>query len=184
MKPVVILCFILLAVMTFGNLEVNSQVDESTMKAVAVEKIVRFLEWPKGHPITKRESPFIIGTIGECPFGEKAAAIYENRKIKGLSVQVRTVSKLEEINQCHLLYITPVKPSELKQILAETRNQPILTFSNTQGYAEQGVLVNFYIENKKLRFEINEGEFHKAGITIDSLLLKVAKNVNPVRKME
>jgi hypothetical protein len=50
----------------------------------------------------------------------------------------------------------------------------ILTIGDTAGFARQGVIINFYLENRKVRFEINAAAARRAGLTISSKLLKLA----------
>jgi hypothetical protein len=56
---------------------------------------------------------------------------------------------------------------------------PVLTVSDTTGFAEQGVLINFYVSQKRLHFEINEPAFRKAPLSVSTRLLEIAKIVMP-----
>jgi hypothetical protein len=156
------------------------QIEEYTLKAVYMERITRFLKWPgKSEPWA--DGFFIIGVLGKTPFGEKLEVILSDREIMNRQIKVRHFSDLAEVPQCHLLYISPTEDAKLHDILKITREKPILTVGDTPGLAEKGVLVNLFLEKDKLRFEINERGFHEAGISIDSLLLKVAKIVDPLK---
>ncbi|MGD9158826.1 MAG: YfiR family protein [Desulfobacteraceae bacterium] len=157
------------------------QIEEYTLKAVYLERISRFLEWPPKSNSPWADNYFIIGVLGETQIGKTMEALYATRKIKNKQIKIHYFSTLEKIEECHILYIGPSKSKELNQILALTRNKPIVTVGDTEGYSEKGVLVNFFIENSKLRFEINERGFYESGILIDSLLLKVARVINPVK---
>jgi hypothetical protein len=50
-----------------------------------------------------------------------------------------------------------------------------LTISEIEGFTQSGGIINFYIEESKIRFEINVGAAEKAGLKISSKLLKLAK---------
>jgi hypothetical protein len=54
----------------------------------------------------------------------------------------------------------------------------VLTIGDTEGYAEQGVMVNFYLEDNMVRIEINIDAARRAGLNISSQLLKLARIVN------
>lgn len=172
------LAFVLLLLVQATS--VFCQVEEYTLKAVYLERITRFLKWPD-HSEEWADDAFVIGVLGENPFGERLKEILSERTIKNRQTKVRSFSGLTEISQCHLLYISPTASAELSAVLEVTRKRPILTVGDTTGFAEKGVLVNLFVEKDKLRFEINERGFHDAGILIDSLLLKVAKIVDPLK---
>ncbi len=160
------------------------QFEQYELMAVYLERIARFVEWPHKTESSMSDNYFVIGVLGENPFGTILTDLYAERTIKNKNIQVRYLSQLNEIDKCHLLFISRSMSEELPQILEIIAKKPILTVGDTEGFAEKGVLVNFFIENNKLRFEINEQGLHEAGILIDSLLLKVAKIVNPLKKAE
>lgn len=178
-RNIILSCFLLL----WLSLGVVSQSieDEYIMKSVFFEGFSRFVTWPKDSSITDKTKPFIIGVIGDNPFGKILRNVYveHKRKLKDKSVEIRyiPVSRLADIPSCHILFISSSCKNILSEILAVTRNKPILTIGDTEGYAEEGVLINFFIAEKKIRFEINESVFHEASLKVDSSLLRSAKIV-------
>jgi hypothetical protein len=158
------------------------QFEEYELKAVYLERITRFFEWPDEIGGFGGNDSFVIGVLGENPFGTILRDLYAERTIKSKNVKVRYLSQLKEIEGCDLLFISQSMSEELPQVLEITAKKPILTVGDTKGFAERGVLVNFFIEKNKLRFEMNEQALHEADIMIDSLLLKVSKIVNPLEQ--
>jgi hypothetical protein len=183
-KPVLKLNLILVLFLFLGADIALCQVEEYELKAVYLERITRFIEWPDETESFMTDDSFVIGVLGENPFGTRLTDLYAERKIKDKKIKVRYLSQLNEIEGCHLLFISRSMSEELPQVLEITAKKPILTVGDTKGFAEKGVLVNFFIENDKLRFEINERGLHEAGILIDSLLLKVSKIVNSLKQVE
>jgi hypothetical protein len=53
----------------------------------------------------------------------------------------------------------------------------VLTVSDERGFAQQGVGINFYTEEDKVRFEINQDAVNRSGLRISSKLLSLAKIV-------
>ncbi len=158
------------------------QFEEYELKAVYLERITRFLEWPDEAKGFLAQDTFVIGVLGENPFGNILTDLYAERPIKNRNVKVRYLSQLREIEGCDLLFISQSMSEELPQVLEITAKKPIVTVGDTEGFSERGVLVNFFIEKNKLRFEINEQGLREADIMIDSLLLKVSKIVNPLEQ--
>lgn len=125
---------------------------------------------------------FIFGILGEHSFGEKLETYYSSRKIKDKPINIRYFKDLKNIETCDLLYISPSEIDALPQIIGITKDKPVLTIGDTRGFAEKGVLVNLFISQGKIRFEINEKAFYESGISIDSLILKVSVIINPLNK--
>ena len=65
-------------------------------------------------------------------------------------------------------------------ILASIIDVIFFTVSETKNYAKLGVIINFFISNNKVRFEINETAVQLSGLYMNFRLLNLAKIVNPV----
>ncbi len=63
------------------------------------------------------------------------------------------------------------------QILDAAHGGAVLTIGNTLGFAQRGVIINFYLEDQKVRFEINVDAAKREKLTISSQLLKLARIV-------
>lgn len=158
-----------------------SQADEYTVKAVMLERFARFVEWPEILNVSDTTQPFIVGIIGENPFGSKPENIYSEQKIKNKKVSVRYISGVDEIGNCNLLFISGSEKTNLSRILSFTKNKPILTVSDTEGFAKAGVLINLFLNENKVNFEINEAAVRESGLSMSYLLLKAGKIVTPAR---
>jgi len=158
-----------------------AQTDEYTIKIVLLERFTRFIEWPEESAISDTSQPFVLGLIGKNPFGSKPEDIYSTRKMRNKKVKIRYISKLDEIEGCHLLFISKSEEKKLSKILSFTKDKPILTISDTKGFAEEGVLINLYLKEDKVQFEINESAVRESGLSMSYMLLKTGKIVNPAR---
>jgi len=158
-----------------------SEFQEYELKAVYLERITRFMKWPDEAQRFNDAKEFIIGIFGENPFGAKIEDLYIGRKMNNKPIKINYLTNLNEIDKCQMLFIPHSKRKELSQILDITYKKPILTVGDTHGFSEKGVLVNLLILDDQIRFEINEQGFHDSGISIDTLILKVSKIVNPVK---
>jgi hypothetical protein len=76
-----------------------------------------------------------------------------------------------------VLFIAASESGNLDRILGSIGNNSVLTIGDSPGYAEQGVMVNFYLEENKVRFEINREAAARARLGISSQLLKLARIV-------
>ena len=172
-KKAIRIIYLLICLMWNGI--IHAQTDEYLMKAGFLERFTRFIEWPVETNIADNTKPFVISVIGENPFDKKLDQFFETTKIKNRKVEIRYISELEEIKDTHVLFITKSKQKQLSEILSLTQDKPVLTVSDTDGFGKKGVRINFYIEQNKIRFEINKEAIQKSGLQISYMLLNIAK---------
>jgi len=160
----------------FGSTNIlNAQSSEYILKAGFMERFTRFIEWPGDSIQTDTTKPFIILVLGKNPFGENLKYVFSKTRIKERRVIIRYASGLDTNNYYHMIFISSTSSRELSSILKFTHNKPIITISETAGYGSRGVLINFFIETNKIRFEINQDAFRKSGLRVSYLLLNTAK---------
>jgi len=153
----------------------ETRAPEYQLKAEFLERFTRFIEWPGEETAT---GPFVIGVLGGNPFGSYLAEMASGRKIKGRTVEIRELASLDDVGPCHIVFIAGSQRKSLDRVLQRTAGKPILTVSDVDGFAEKGVLVNFYSTESNLRFEVNDAAARKSGLKFSSKLMKLARVVN------
>ncbi len=58
-----------------------------------------------------------------------------------------------------------------------SKNTSVLTIAETPGFARRGGVINFTLEDSKVRFEVNVDAAQQVGLNISSRLLSLAKIV-------
>lgn len=171
---------VLLAVCVSGiQAALFSQSAEYTLKAVAFEKLSLFITWKATAIQDNSSKEFVIAVLGKNPFGNTLKEVYENKKIKDKTVRIIYAKNIKDLTSCQILFISKTDMSELQKVLNYIKGRPILTISDTEGFAEAGCCINFYNYENKLRFEINQKCMIDAGFAIDYRLLRVSKILNP-----
>ena len=157
---------------------VFAQSREYKIKAEFLERFTRFIEWPDTAPAKSPSTTFHICVIGQNPFGRYLADLTGEIKIQNKDVEVSNITGPARIDGCELLFIDKSEASNLAAILSVTANKPILTVADTVGFAEKGVLINFYTAGDFIHFEINQAAAHKSRLRFSSRLLKLGRLVN------
>jgi bifunctional DNA-binding transcriptional regulator/antitoxin component of YhaV-PrlF toxin-antitoxin module len=85
--------------------------------------------------------------------------------------------QMETLKRCYLLFICPSEKNNINEIIDLVKNQSVLTVADTQEFLDAGGIVNFVIEDNKVRFDVNLTASEKAGLKIRSQLLRLAKKV-------
>jgi hypothetical protein len=155
---------------------------EYLIKAAFLFNFAKFVEWPAAS-FKDDLSPINLCILGTDPFGP-ALDTLKDKTIKGRPLKIKRANKVDDIEACHILFISASEKEILKQILYTLKNSNILTVSEIEGFAQMGGIINFIIVNKKVHFEINPEAAERSKLKISSQLLKLAKIVIPESKKE
>ena len=149
---------------------------EYAVKAAYLYNFGRFIEWPTGIMQAQSDS-FDICVLGEDPFGATLNAAVANEKVVGKRVVAKQIPQPQDAVNCRVLFISLSEERRLKQILASLGTASVLTVSDLPQFAQRGGMVQFVLEDNKVRFEVNSATAARAGLTLSSELLKLAVNV-------
>jgi len=150
--------------------------EEYKLKAELLERFTRFIDWPTASSVSDPNTPFVIGVIGNDPFRTYLDHL-KDTKIKDKKVDVREVDDLSQLDQCQVLFISASQEKNLDEIVRRVNGKPVLTISDTNGFAQRGVLINFYREGEYERFEVNQTAADRSGLKFSSRLMKLARLV-------
>jgi len=119
-----------------------------------------------------------VGVVGDNPFDDYLEDNFLNIKIKNRNVEVMEIKSLDNIYGCNLLFVSRSEKKRLPEIIVLTNKLSILTVADSKGFAEMGVIINMYVVNNEIRFEINEEAAHDSGFEFSYLFLNAAKIIN------
>ncbi len=146
---------------------------EHQIKASYIYNFTRFVDWPK-EVFADSTSPFIIGIIGQDPFGIDLEKTVEGKIIKNRTFSVKRFLTIDDIEYCHILFFGISNRVKQIQILHKIRGLSILTIGNRAKFTLDGGIVNFIEKKKKIRFEINKKIARESELNISTKLLKMA----------
>ena len=149
---------------------------EYKFKAVYLYNFAQFVEWPP-QAFSNPSAPIIIGILGKDPFGSILDQTVQGEFVHGRPLRVQRFSRIEDVGNCHLLFISDDERDHFIAILSRVGGSPILTVGETERFAERGGIINFINREGRLHFEMNKTAAQKAGLNISSKLLKLAKIV-------
>ena len=168
------------AVQGDGKRPRNAQYQEYEVKAAFIYNFLRFIDWPAEQPANKKH-PIVVGVFAKLPY-ERATDVFKDRKIKGRAIKVRMLTETDiktpsTLRQCHALFICSAAKKNSKSILSAVQGHAVLTIGEHKGFLESGGTINFLIEKKKIRFEVNMVAAQNAKLTIRAKLLRLACRV-------
>jgi hypothetical protein len=158
---------------------------EYLVKAIFLRNFTQFIEWPDTL-FQDASSPLVIGVLGNDPFRDALEETIRDETVKNRPLVVKRSSRVEELKSCHVLFISKSEEGRLDQILAALAGGGgrVLTIGETDGFARRGVIINFFLQGNKVRFEINTDAADRSGHKISSHLLSLAKIVGTAKGKE
>jgi len=145
---------------------------EYELKAAFIARFVEFIDWPS---MASASHSFSICVFGEHPIEQPLAKLPALLHVKGNNVEIRRIVRPDEAVECGILFIPSTAAASLPEIRRATQNSAVLTISDTPGFLERGVLINFFTEDERLRFEIQLVNARAVGFTVSARLLKLAR---------
>ncbi len=141
---------------------------EYKLKSIWLYKICKFTFWPDAK---NKPGPFVISVLGTLPAGNEISI--PGKTIGKRKLVVRKIQKLEQIKKSNVLFIAPSEAHRIRTILDYIKGRSILTVGDTKGFAQKGVIINFYTSGKALRFEINSEAIKASKLQLHSQLFSI-----------
>jgi len=155
---------------------------EYQVKAAFVYNFIKFVEWPDGGRGGKLpEDAVSLCVLGGLPDKASFEAL-DGQEIAGKRLSVEFLAASEEARDCAVLFLPSGASKRLPDVLEVLKGRPVLTIGDTDGYARRGVMINMYLENKRVRFEINAESAGAAGLRISAKLFSLAGTVYGVSR--
>ena len=147
---------------------------EYQVKAAFIYNFIKFVTWPSGEDARS-------GTVRLCVLGEvpdmASFEDLEGQELMGKRMTMVHLKEARDARTCQVLFLSSALSSRLTETLDIVRGLPVLTVGDTDDYAQRGVMINMYIDKKRVRFEINADSAEAAGLRISAKLLSLAGKV-------
>ena len=156
-----------------GVLAQSPKPTDYDVKAAYLYNFGRFVEWP-GKVAATQGGSFTVCVLGQDPFGPSLDATLAGETIGGKAVVARRISSAQESDNCQILFLSLTEASRLNKIITDLNKKPVLTVSDMPQFLKSGGMIQFVLEEKRIRFEVNLTATQRAGLALSSELLKVA----------
>jgi YfiR/HmsC-like len=168
--------FRVLALALLGHLCLHAAGEtlEYQVKAAFLLNFTKFIEWPAA-AFDSPDSPIVICILGEDPFGRQLDQVVEGEVVNGRKVTALRVKSLPPQKTCHVLFVAKAD-EDLRKSLPEV-GPGVLTVGEGESFLRSGGTIAFVIENRRVRFGINETKAANAGLVVSSKLLNLARSV-------
>ncbi len=156
---------------------------EYQVKAVFLFNFAMFVEWPAS-AFAEVSSPIRIGILGADSFAKTVERYIEGGTVRDRKLVAVVCHRIEDAKDCQILFVSRTAQARIAEILAACGSAPVLLVGESEGFAARGGVINFFIKDNKVKFEIYPDAAQRRGIRISSELLKLARIVNSENEKE
>jgi hypothetical protein len=151
---------------------------EYLIKAGFIYNFAKLVEWPS-NAFSNPAQPIVIGVLGNETFAATLERVVDGKKVEAHPLLIKRLKLAKEVKECvcHMLFIASAESSHHDEVIQLLKNSSVLTIAETPGFAKQGGIINFVLEDSKVRFEVNVEAAKQVGLNISSRLLSLAKIV-------
>ncbi len=147
---------------------------EYQVKAAFLFNFAKFVEWP-ADAFPNADTPLQICVLGQDPFGGDFEQVIEDKTVNGHRLEVAHPDGVPQARACQILFVASSEKQKVRDILQGLAGASVLTVGDTPGFAQMGGVINFVLDENRVRFEINQKAAERAHLKLSARLLTVAK---------
>ncbi|MBK7890858.1 MAG: YfiR family protein [Bdellovibrionales bacterium] len=145
--------------------------DAHEVQAAFVLNFLKYIEWP----IASASPQWTIAIQAEA----HTLATYERslggKVLLGKVVRIISADSDEQLRSAHAFVSYSKSPEAFRQAVTTIGKLPILTISESIDFDTPGLMIKFYVDGGKMRFEISRSALQNADLRASAQLLRLAK---------
>jgi hypothetical protein len=146
---------------------------EYEVKAAFLLNFVKFVEWPA--PGAEARKTFSICVLGEDRMGGILDRAVQGESINGQRLVIERVRRWQR--SCRVLFVGGAE-LDVQQVLAGV-SSGVLTVGEEDRFLREGGMIAFVLEDRRVRFDVNNKAVQNGSLRISSRMLTVARRVLP-----
>ena len=103
--------------------------------------------------------------------------LVDGKNVLGRDLQVKRFQSADNLRACNILFISESEKKRLPSILAALRGSSVLTVADVDNFIGSGGMVQFVVEDARVRVAIDVGATGRARLKVSSKLLSLARVV-------
>jgi len=142
---------------------------ELTLKLAFIYNFAKFITWPEG--AFKNEYDTLNICLSEFDAFDSAIRVFGDKKVGNRNVRFSDADQIEDLSICDIVYFHQGKG----RMVAGYDRKGLLSISNASDAHSKDSAIKFFQKNNKLRFSIDIANVNKAGLSVNSRLLRLAE---------
>jgi hypothetical protein len=150
------------------------QATEQAVKAGFIYNFVKFTQWAQPHD--HQASPLQICTPGTHALDGQFARL-DGRTIGTRVIEVRSNVAAGDWRNCDVMFVAAGDADRMETIFRSLGSAPVLTVGDCPDFVKAGGMIGLRMEDNRVRFDVNLTSTQRAGLTLNSQMIKLAGQV-------
>jgi hypothetical protein len=142
------------------------------IQAAFLYNFMKFVDWPSD--VLASNGPLTACVLGSPAVRDALASAVKGRKINDHEIVVSNVTSDGPVRSCHVLYVSAPDEKQTRQLVQALVGSSVFSVSDFERFAALGGIVNFFLQNGRQRFSINQAAAVRARLRISSRMLALA----------
>lgn len=142
------------------------------IRASVIEKIAGFIQWPDSN-----QGPMNLCVYANTSLLPALETYYASSDTDNNPIKLFTAKNFKSFSECHILYLGVGENARLEDILQTIASQPVLIITEKRDDVSRGAHVDFFVEDNRLRLEVNRAALSKNNLKASYHLLGAARIV-------
>ena len=152
----------------------NGQTSEYRLKGAILTKFPQFVDWPR--TALADGQPFNLCVTPAHPFGSFIRELVRGERFRDHNIVTRELDTTAGLDGCHLLFVA--REDLTAGFLQRASSRPILTVGDDDRFIALGGMINLFVVDGAIRFEVDEARARRAGLGLNTQLLRLASKVH------
>jgi hypothetical protein len=167
--------WLMLAAASIRTPAAETPAEEYHVKGAFLLNFARFVEWP-AESFRSPGDAIGICIFGADPFTPALEVAAREVVAQGRTVGIRQIQDVQQGRQCHIVFVSLAERRRVHALLEAVRGESVLTVGESEGFIASGGVIEFRVEESKVRMEIGTDAARRAGLRISAKLLSLAQS--------
>ena len=158
------------------RIKAQATAEEYRVKAAFIFHFAQLVDWPSEKP-AGADNSLVLCTLGEDPFQGVLEDTVAGKAIGNRVLRIRHLGDPQEMQACQIVFLGRGQSKRIPMLVSTLHHAPVLTVGETAGFLDAGGMIDFFLEDNKLRFAVNLDAAESADLKIGSRLLVLAQRV-------
>jgi hypothetical protein len=156
--------------------EVTQPPTEAEIKAAFILNFAKFTDWP-AQTFADENTPLTVGFVGADDAFAAFQAISSGKHVNGRKVTALHLGSAQNAPQCQILFLRWAKTDTPHTGLGIANDPGALSIGESEDFLKRGGMIRLFVEDNRIKFDVNVGAASRAKIRLSSKLLALARSV-------
>jgi hypothetical protein len=152
-----------------GPATAPTRAEEDAVKVAFLFNFAKFVQWPQ-----PSNGPLLVCVVAEGEFAELVSRLVRGNTVDSRELTARQLKESDDPADCEMLFVSALRQKQSVEMLQRARG-PILTVGETVQFMRDGGMVRLFVEDNRLRFQINQRAAEATGLKVSSKLLTLSR---------